>query len=101
MPRRRRSMRAALWSEGTATDLNDLLPPDSGWVLEWARGINEEGAIVGRGRYGGVPRAFLLAPVAEHHRGVRDHAANRGEGKRLPALTAGHTTSVRAWRAER
>ena len=94
-------MRAALWSEGTATDLNDLLPPDSGWVLEWARGINEEGAIVGRGRYGGVPRAFLLAPVAEHHRGVRDHAANRGEGKRLPALTAGHTTSVRAWRAER
>ena len=42
------------------TNLNDLIPPDSGWVLTNATAINEHGEIVGSGRYLGQSRAFLL-----------------------------------------
>jgi hypothetical protein len=51
---------------GTMRDLNDLIPPDSGWVLQRADGINDAGQISG---YGSAPngstRAFLLTPVPE------------------------------------
>ena len=43
-------------------DLNTLIPPDSGWVLEVAHGINQHGQIVGWGTLYGVWRAFLLTP---------------------------------------
>lgn len=43
-------------------DLNDVLPDDSGWVLEVAHGINDRGQIVGWGTYNGERRAFLLTP---------------------------------------
>ena len=42
------------------TDLNDLLPGGSGWVLTEAWDINVNGDIVGRGTYTGVMSAFLL-----------------------------------------
>lgn len=44
-------------------DLNDLIPPDAGWLLTDASGINEQGQIVGYGMYEGAERAFLLSPV--------------------------------------
>ena len=53
---------AFLWEDGTRTDLNDLLPPDSDWVLEWAYGINDAGWIVGYGRKSGELHAFLMVP---------------------------------------
>lgn len=53
--------RAFKWEMGIMTDLNSLLPPNSGWVLEVARGVNDAGAIVGQGLHYGQPRAFLLA----------------------------------------
>ncbi len=56
--------RAFLYANAVATDLNILIPPDSGWILEFANGISDEGQIVGLGRYMGHPRAFLLTPVA-------------------------------------
>lgn len=43
-------------------DLNDLIPPDSGVVLEFARDINASGQIVGYGTQNGIKRAFLLNP---------------------------------------
>jgi uncharacterized membrane protein len=43
---------------GYAVDLNDLIPADSGWVLDSAWGVNAAGQIVG-----GLDRAFLLTPV--------------------------------------
>lgn len=53
--------RAFLW---TATDgmvdLNHLIDPDSGWLLQSASGINDAGMIVGTGLKDGVSRAFLL-----------------------------------------
>jgi len=60
-----RSQHAVLWEDGVGYDLNDLIPPDSGWVLELAIDINDVGQIVGQGYHDGVTRAFLLNPVPE------------------------------------
>ncbi len=51
---------AMLWRNGEAIDLNTVVPPGSGWVLQSAEGINEHGDIVGYGSYQGQTRAFLL-----------------------------------------
>jgi probable HAF family extracellular repeat protein len=49
--------------DGVMTDLNPQIPTDSGWLLEYAYGINERGQIVGAGHRDGVApiRAFLLS----------------------------------------
>jgi probable HAF family extracellular repeat protein len=54
---------AVLWEQGTITDLNDLLPPNSGWRLSTASAINNNGQIAGYGYHNGQERAFLLTPV--------------------------------------
>jgi probable HAF family extracellular repeat protein len=56
--------RAFLWQNGTMTDLNTLLPANSGWELTAAFGINTSGAIVGTGTLNGESHAFLLQPAA-------------------------------------
>jgi probable HAF family extracellular repeat protein len=45
-------------------DLNDLISPQSGWVLQYAEAINDNGQIVGRGRFAGKEAAFILTPEA-------------------------------------
>ena len=55
--------RAFIYSNGAMTNLNSLVGPASGWLLEEARDINESGQIVGWGQYNGQSRAFLLTPV--------------------------------------
>lgn len=55
---------AVLWQGGVATDLNTQLAANSGWNLQIAQGINDQGQIVGYGQYQGVTRAFLLTPQA-------------------------------------
>ncbi|MBC7834259.1 MAG: hypothetical protein H7Y88_04055 [Phycisphaerales bacterium] len=49
---------------GQMIDLNDLIPPDSGWVLTAANDINAAQQIVGRGVFKGLNRAFELTPVS-------------------------------------
>lgn len=58
------SSHAALFVAGQTYDLNDLIPADSGWVLQYAHGINDSGQIVGEGSYKSDWRAhaFLLTP---------------------------------------
>ena len=51
---------AFLWHDGAMTDLNDLLPPSSGWELATATDINHSGKIVGHGAIGAETHAFLL-----------------------------------------
>jgi probable HAF family extracellular repeat protein len=52
---------AFIWKNGLMTDLNQLLPSNSGWVLYTAYGINNKGQIVGWGSHNGSPsRAYLL-----------------------------------------
>ena len=47
---------------GQMIDLNSLLAANSGWVLEAAYGINDQGDIVGTGSFDGVQQSFLLDP---------------------------------------
>lgn len=54
---------AYLWSKGRMTDLNGLIPRDSGWVLMTATGISGEGLIVGNGIIAGHTHAYLLIPI--------------------------------------
>lgn len=56
---------AFLWEDGVITDLNSLIPTDSGWLLSEARGINNVGQIVGAGYINSQFHAFLLTPVSE------------------------------------
>src|SRR5215469_1716556 len=46
-------------------DLNSSIPSDSGWVLQEARAINENGEIVGIGQHQGQAHSFLLVPKDE------------------------------------
>lgn len=52
--------RAFLWLGGHMYDLNDLMAPGSGWILEAAYGINDAGQIVGAGDWNGLKTAFQL-----------------------------------------
>jgi len=49
-----------LWQNDTITDLNSLLPANSGWVLETVTGINDHNQIVGIGTYNGTTAAYEL-----------------------------------------
>lgn len=51
---------AFLWENGTMSDLNDLLPAGSGWILTAATAINDSGDIVGTGLLNGQVHGFLL-----------------------------------------
>ena len=53
---------AFIFSGGQFFDLDAFIPPDSGWRLFEAFGINNRGQIVGVGEHDGVSRAFLLTP---------------------------------------
>jgi probable HAF family extracellular repeat protein len=63
---------AYLWSKGSMADLNSLIPPDSGWVLTTATGINGEGLIVGNGLIAGHTHAYLLIPIDAEDSGDQD-----------------------------
>jgi probable HAF family extracellular repeat protein len=53
----------AFLSNGTVMqDLNDLLPPGSGWELISANAINDSGQIVGEGIINGQHHAFFMFP---------------------------------------
>lgn len=54
--------RAFLFSQGRMRDLNDLIPPDSGWILSDANAINNRGQIVGTATFKGGLYAYLLTP---------------------------------------
>ena len=56
---------AFLWQNGTLTDLNDMLPTGSGWVLGTAYALNNTGVIVGDGTFNGEARAFRLTITPE------------------------------------
>ena len=58
------SGQAFIWQNGVMFDLNMLLPPDSGWMLEAASAINEKGQIAGWGKQQGLTRAFLISRVS-------------------------------------
>ncbi len=55
---------AVLWQNGTVTDLNALIPANSGWQLLQGNAINSQGQIVGYGMSpAGHFHGFLLTPT--------------------------------------
>jgi hypothetical protein len=57
-------LHAAMWRDGTVTDLNSVLPPRaSGWTLTRAIALNDHGFIVGIGQYHGEWLGFELIPT--------------------------------------
>ncbi len=56
--------RAFIFEDGTMNNLNSLINSGSGWILQEARDINENGEIVGWGLFNGQTRAYLLTPTA-------------------------------------
>lgn len=55
--------RAVIWTNGLVQDLNTLIPPGSGWVLQRATGINDTGGIIGTGTLNGTQASFYIAPL--------------------------------------
>ncbi len=56
---------AFLYSGGTMNNLNNFIPSASGWTLEQATGINDNGQICGYGiNPSGQTDSFLLTPTA-------------------------------------
>ncbi len=66
------SPRAALWRNGTATDLNTLVPQNSALYLESACSINEKGEIIGF--------AALKSNPSESHAYLAKPVVNSGDG---------------------
>ncbi len=56
---------AFIWENGVLSNLNDLIPADSGWILDSATDISDTGYIVGNGRLNGQTRAFFLTPQSK------------------------------------
>jgi len=57
---------AYIYQNGASTDLNTLIPPDSGWHLASAKDINNRGDITGNGTWYNMPRAFVLSIRQTH-----------------------------------
>ena len=54
--------RAFIWYDGNMLDLNDLIDPNSDWVLTSAVGINDKGEIACNAIRNSQPQAVLLRP---------------------------------------
>jgi probable HAF family extracellular repeat protein len=67
---------AFLWQAGVITNLNLLLPLNSGWELMEARGINDKGQIVGWGLTNNQEHGFLYAAGSIRDLGVLPGATN-------------------------
>ncbi|MEO7718993.1 MAG: IPT/TIG domain-containing protein [Capsulimonas sp.] len=53
-----------VWHDGYIADLADLLPADSGWVLDEVIRINDQNEILGSGLFHGTARGFVMRPAA-------------------------------------
>ncbi len=73
---------AFLDANGQMTDLNSLLPANSGWVLLTATAINDQGVIGGMGSYHGVAHGYLLSTSGGGGTGTHE------------VLTSLHTSSM-------
>jgi hypothetical protein len=57
---------AVRWTQNTGlVDLNSLIDQNSGWDLDEAYDVNENGYIVGSGKFNGATSNYMLKPVPE------------------------------------
>jgi len=85
--------RAFLYRVGVMVDINSLIVPGSGWVLNDARSINDAGVIVGNGLYFGQERGYMLtvgpAPVAVQSIAVNPTSVYNGTSTTATVTLAG------------
>ena len=55
-------LHACIWKNGIVKDLNNHIPPNSGWVLNHASAINQTGQISGFGTINVETHGFILTP---------------------------------------
>ncbi|HXM35288.1 MAG TPA: hypothetical protein VN920_08880, partial [Pyrinomonadaceae bacterium] len=87
------AVHAVLWEDGSAIDLNTVIPPNSALQLVFALSINDRGEIAGLGVPPGVPvrdadglgHAFLLIPVDEDEN-EEDTKADSRPDQRTPQV---------------
>ena len=58
-------MRAFIWKNGSLTNLNKLVPPNSGWVLLSAFRISNTGEILAHGFFEGKSHLCVLTPIKQ------------------------------------
>jgi hypothetical protein len=79
-------------------DLNALIDPSSGWVLETAKDVNNHGAIVGRGTHDGQTHAYLLTPsfdqLSVSDTSVSEPGSGTAEAKFTVKLSDAPTSAV-------
>jgi probable HAF family extracellular repeat protein len=61
---------AFVFKDDQMVDLNTMIDDTSGWVLQAAYGINDNGVIVGEGLLNGTPRAFRLTLFSDEQADV-------------------------------
>jgi probable HAF family extracellular repeat protein len=83
---------AFLYSGGTMTDLNTLIPPNSRWTLVAATAINDNGSIVGYGTNAtGQSDAFLLNPIPRFpHRATASAVVSNGVVVNITVTDSGY-----------
>ena len=62
---------AFIYENGQMKDLNSLLPSNSGWVLETATAINDQGVVVGMGAFTAPSTAMSFSPRPRRRRHCR------------------------------
>ena len=67
---------AVIWKNSIITDLNNLIPENSGWVLKNAAAINDKGWIVGAGYLDEKFHGYLIVPITS----IQDNAVNTNAG---------------------
>jgi hypothetical protein len=86
---------AAVWQGGKVTDLNELLPEHSGWVLQRATAINDSGDIAGVGVHEGHASAFLLPATAAHEELTVDSVEDTTTGVDSGSILGGDTLKIK------
>ena len=86
---------AVIWQDGKATDLNTLIPSNSGWQLINAVAINDRGQIVGSGAFNNESRAYLLTPQSGPAAPSAENGANANSASTLSSSLATGISSVR------
>ena len=79
---------AFVWRNGQMQDLNSEMARNSGWELREARGVNDNGQIVGWGSIRGKEHAFLLVPDGEVQASRRESGREARSGDLRRGATA-------------
>jgi len=81
------------YKNGKMLDLNDLIPPNTGWLLANAYDITNDGRVVGEGFFSGTTRPYILIPDIDG--GFKVYGAGcAGSGQYTPGLFGeGYPTS--------